>query len=145
MGQQVQCVVRVGRRKVEGEAYLETAEVLLKGDVRLKLPFASMKSVTAKDGVLKIVTDDGTFAFELGPLAQKWLEKIKNPKPVIDKLGVKPGLSIAVIGLDDPKFLKQLKERAASVTAGRVPKGSHLVFFGATQVPALGKLATFEK
>lgn len=145
MGQEATCVVRIGRKKVEGKALLETSEVLLRGDVRLKLPFAGMKSVTAKDGVLKIVTDDGTFAFELGPLAEKWLEKIKNPKPVIDKLGVKPGLSIAVIGIDDPRFLKQLKERAASVTTGRVPRGSHLVFFGPTAVPALGKLATIEK
>ena len=145
MGQEAECVVRVGRRKLEGTALLETTEVLLRGDVRLKLPFAGMKSVTAKDGVLKIATDDATYAFELGPLAAKWLEKIRNPKPVIDKLGVKPGLSIAVIGVEEPAFLRQVKERAASVTAGRVPKGSHLVFFGATAVPALGKLATFEK
>jgi hypothetical protein len=145
MGQEAKCVVRVGRRKLEGTALLETSEVLLRGDVRLKLPFAGMKSVAAKDGVLKVVTDDATYAFELGPLAAKWLEKIKNPKPVIDKLGVKPGLSIAVIGLENPAFLRQVKERAAAVTIGRVPKGSHLVFFGATAVPALGKLATFEK
>jgi hypothetical protein len=145
MGQEATCVVRIGRKKVEGTALLETSEVLLRGDVRLKLPFASMKSVAAKDGVLKIVTDDATYSFELGPLAAKWLEKIKHPKPVIDKLGVKPGLSIAMIGLENPAFLKQVKERSASVTVGRVPKGSHLVFFGATAVPALGKLATFEK
>jgi hypothetical protein len=145
MGQEAMCVVRMGRRKLAGTALLETAEVRFRGDVRLKLPFAGMKSVTAKDGVLRVVTDDATYAFELGPLAAKWLEKIKNPKPVIDKLGVKPGLSVAVIGVDNPAFLRQVKERAASVTPGRVPRGSHLVFFGATAVPALGKLASFEK
>jgi len=145
MGQELTCVVRYGRKKSEAKVLLETGEIVIRGDVRLKLPFAGMKSVTAKDGVLKVVTDDATYAFELGPQAAKWLEKIKHPKPVIDKLGVKPGLSIAVIGVDEPAFLRQVKERAASVTAGRVPKGSHLVFFGATAVPALGKLATFEK
>ena len=145
MGQEAKCEVRVGRRKLEGTALLETSEILFRGDLRLKLPFTGMKSVASKDGVLRVVTDDATYAFELGPLAAKWLDKIKNPKPVIDKLGVKPGLSIAVIGLEDPAFLRQVKERAAAVTTGRVPKGSHLVFFGATAVPALGKLATFEK
>jgi hypothetical protein len=145
MGQKTTCVVRVGRKKLEGTALLETAEVLFRGDVRLELPFAGMKSVTAKDGVLKVVTDDATYAFELGPLAAKWLEKIKNPKPVIDKLGVKPGLSVAMIGMENPKFLREVKGRAAAVTVGRVPRGSHLVFYGATTAPALGKLATFEK
>lgn len=145
MGQEASCVVRIGRKKVEGTALLETAEVLFKGDVRLKLPFAGMKSVTAKDGVLKVVTDDATYSFELGPLAARWLEKIKNPKPVIDKLGVKPGLSVALIAIDDPAFVRQVKGRAAAVTIGRVPKGTHLVFFGPVTVSALGKLASFEK
>jgi len=145
MGQQLQCVMRVARKKFEGEAYLETSEILFKGDMRLKLPFAAMKSVTAKDGLLKIGTDDATYTFELGPLAAKWLEKIRNPKPVIDKLGVKPGLSVALIGVDDPAFVRQVKGRSAAVTIGRVPKGTHLVFFGPATVSALGRLATFEK
>jgi hypothetical protein len=64
---------------------------------------------------------------------------------VIDKLGVKPGQSVAVIGIDDATFARQLQDRAAAVTIGRAPKGSHLVFLGAGATRALGRLATLEK
>ena len=145
MGQELTCVVRYGRKKSEAKVLLETREILIRGDVRMKLPFSGMKSITARDGVLKITTDDGVFSFELGPQAVKWLEKIRNPKPVIDKLGVKPGLAVALIGVDDPAFERQVRERAAAVTKGRVPKGSHLVFMGATREADLRKLTTAER
>lgn len=38
-----------------------------------------------------------------------------------EKLGVKPGLRVAVVGLKDPAFLAELKEAGARVAARRAP------------------------
>ena len=39
-----------------------------------------------------------------------------SPKPLLDKLGVKPGMHVAVIALDDAGFLRDLAKRAEVVS-----------------------------
>lgn len=46
----------------------------------------------------------------------------------LDKLGVKPGARIAVVGLDDAGFLAELHGRTSAVTSGRVPRAADLIF-----------------
>lgn len=46
----------------------------------------------------------------------------------LDKLGVKPGARIAVVGLGDAGFLAELRGRTSAVTSGRVPKAADLIF-----------------
>ena len=50
----------------------------------------------------------------------------------LDKLGVKPGSKVALVDMDDPGFLKELRERTTDVT-DRKPRGlCDLVFLGAS-------------
>jgi hypothetical protein len=51
-----------------------------------------------------------------------------STRPLLDKLGVKPGMRVAVIDLDDPDFLKELRTRTQEVTVGRPRNESDLVF-----------------
>ena len=50
MGNEVKCRVRFGKQESEGKALLETSEIIFRGDFRLKIPFATMKSVKVVDG-----------------------------------------------------------------------------------------------
>jgi hypothetical protein len=51
-------------------------------------------------------------------------------RPLIDKLGVKPGSKVALVNLHDPGFTKLLRTRTEDITTGR-PKGlCDLVFIG---------------
>jgi hypothetical protein len=52
---------------------------------------------------------------------------IPSTRPLLDKLGVKPGQKISVFGLRDVAFLNLLKERSGDV-ASRLRKGSDLIF-----------------
>lgn len=52
---------------------------------------------------------------------------IPSPRPLLDKLGVKPGLKVSVLGLEDPAFLRQLQERTVDLST-RPRKGSDLIF-----------------
>jgi hypothetical protein len=72
MGNELKCTARFGKEKSEGKALLETSEVLFRGEFRLKIPFASIKSAKAVDGELRLQTADGLAVFEIGPAAEKW-------------------------------------------------------------------------
>ncbi len=108
MGQELACTVRYKKRTMTGKAYLETAYVLFRGEERLKIPFEGLTGVHANDGVLKLEFADGPALFELGAAAEKWARKIVHPPSRLEKLGVKPGLSIAVEGEIEPQFLMEI-------------------------------------
>jgi hypothetical protein len=145
MGNEVKCTVRVGKDVSEGKALLETSEILFRGGFRLKIPFASIKSVKAIDGELRLETADGLAVFELGPAAEKWREKIVHPKSRIEKIGVKPGAKISVFGDFAADFFEEVKPLAGSVTKDKVTAECDLVFFAADSLEELSSVAKIRK
>ena len=140
MGSEARCVAVLGRRRFEGTALLESTELRFRGAERMTIPFATIESATARDGLLRLRAGGRIVAFELGPQAAKWLEKIRRPKSVIDKLGIKPGQVVSVLGMNDAGFLRDVRARAQVVT-GRVKKDSNLVFLKCDSVADLKRLA----
>lgn len=143
MGLEATCTASFGGRSSEGRALLETDELLFRGEFRLKIPFRAISEVRASGATLHVVWSEGTAKLALGPAAATWAERIRNPKSRLDKLDVKPGKKIAVTGLDDREFLKEL--RVPKFASGRVPKGAEIVFFGAPRGSALSRLAALRK
>lgn len=67
-------------------------------------------------------------------------------KPTIDKLGVKPGHAVAVIGLETERaFLADLKARVGSWTTGAPEPGTDVVLLRADSVGDLAKLTALER
>lgn len=62
-----------------------------------------------------------------------------SEKPLLDKLGVKPGMRTAAIGIDDAGFLKDLRARA-NVT-DEAEGGVEMVFLGVETPDDMGRLA----
>lgn len=61
--------------------------------------------------------------------------------PLLDKLGVKPGMRVAVVALEDESFRRELKTRTSDLTAGRPGPDTDLVFLAADSIDELGPLA----
>ena len=131
MGNQAFCKVRFGEQESEGKALLETSEILFRGDFRLKIPFTTVKSAKAADGELRLQTAEGPAIFQLGANAERWLEKILHPKSRIEKLSVKSGAKVSLIGKFEPEFLHEILALTKSVTKGRVAADSDHIFFAA--------------
>jgi hypothetical protein len=140
MGQEVVCTAQWGGKSVRGKALLETAEILFRGEPRLKIPFSAIRGMDARNGELRLKTDNGLVIFELGERAEKWRQKIANPKSVVEKLGVKPGEPVALFGKLDAEFLGKLKEQKSAVTMGKIAKGVGWIFFAANTRDALGEV-----
>lgn len=143
MGREAMCVARKGRERSSGKALLESDHLLFRGDFRVKVPFGKDTKATAKAGVLTLTWSDGTLALELGDVAEKWADAIRNPKSVIDKLGVKRGQKVAVVGLRDAAFVTQLTEVLGEKPSSRAGKSCAHVLFAVHCDADHAKLATF--
>jgi hypothetical protein len=139
VGSEAVCRVSFKGEASEGKALLETAELIFRGGFRLKIPFNQVESLEASEAELRVGYDGGVAVFELGSNAEKWVEKIRNPRGLLDKLGVKPGMTVAVLGVEDHAFMAQLRGRVAEPSRELVP-GADLVFFEADRVDDLVRL-----
>lgn len=140
MGQEVICTARWGGKSVRGKALLETAEIIFRRDERKKIPFSAIRGIEVKDGELRLKIRDEFVVFDLGEKAEKWREKIANPKSVVEKLGVKPGEPVAVIGKLDAEFLAKLKEQKSRVARGKIESGTGWIFLGVDARAELGEV-----
>lgn len=145
MGNEAICKVRFGKQQSEGKALLETNEVLFRGDFRLKIPFSSIKSAKTVDGELRLQTAEGLASFHLGAATSgKWLEKILHPKSRIEKLGIKAGAKVSLIGEFESEFLREVDDLTKSIHKGKAGADSEHIFFVADSkedFSALSKIA----
>ena len=144
MGNELNCKVKFGEQKSEGKALLETSEILFRGEFRLKIPFSTIKSAKAVDGELRLQTAEGVAIFHLGAAAEKWRDKILHPKSRIEKLGVKPGARVSLLGEFEPEFIREVSGLTKSVNQGKVAADSECIFFAADSkrdLAALPKIA----
>ena len=141
MGAESECTVHFGGRRSEGKALLETDQLIFRGTFRLAIPRKSISKLDATDGSLRVTFPDGTAIFELGPTAAKWADKIRNPPSLLDKLGVKPDMRVAVVGVDDETFLDELAKRTSSVATRTPKKDTEIIFLGAESSGDLARLA----
>ena len=72
------------------------------------------------------------------------MNEVQSGKALLDKLGVKPGAKVAVLGVEDEDFLEQLRERSAEVDAGVVGRDYDLVFLATERVEELGRLTALQ-
>ena len=128
MGREATCSARLGRETGEGKALLETDEVLFRGDFRARVPVNEISSVETKRGVLALTWPGGTLALTLGAAAEKWADAIRHPKSVVEKLGIKPGLRVAVLGGFDAGFRRDVERALGAKPLARAAKGCALVF-----------------
>ncbi len=129
MGLEAECLAGYGDRESRGKARLEEKDLYFAGDFRLKIELRSIRSLEARGGRLHLDYGPGKSAWlELGGQAAKWYRKIRYPRSRIDKLGVKPGQRVSVLGVDDESFREELLERTEDVSRERLAPESDFVF-----------------
>jgi hypothetical protein len=64
----------------------------------------------------------------------------ETTKPLIDRLGVKPGSKVAVVHLEDSEFMKLLHHRTRDVVIGKPRAMCDIVFLGANDMRDLERL-----
>ncbi|HYR27861.1 MAG TPA: hypothetical protein VEU30_05315 [Thermoanaerobaculia bacterium] len=139
MGNEVLTRLDLGAESAEAKALLETDELIVRGALKARIPFSEMKDVRAAGEVLELKWADRSVRLYIGARdAAKWAEKIRNPKSVLDKLGVKAGQRISVLG-DAGELVEQLEGRGAEVST-RLRRDSDVIFLAASHQKDLTRL-----
>lgn len=120
----------------EGRLQYEPPKLVFRGRERRVFDAEALKGVQAQGA--ELVLADGS-RFDLGERqAKSWADAILNPKGRLDKIGVKPGMRAAVIGVADETFTAELGEQ------GAVPvtelKDLDLLFYAADSQAGLARI-----
>lgn len=138
VGREASCAARVNGVATKGKALLETDEVVLPAKPRLRVPLRDLARVEATGDELLLAWPGGEAALALGAKeAATWAEAIRNPRTRAQKLGVKPGGRVSLLGVTDDALAGELAALGADV-ATRARKESDAVF---VQVDDAGDLA----
>jgi hypothetical protein len=147
MGYEAKCRARVtdatgAVREADATVLLETDDLIVRGDARVKIPRAAIREVTTRGGVLTVKSPQAVVAMTLGDAALKWAKKIQEPpKRLIDKLDVKPDAKVWLLDIDDETLIEQLTERTIHLHRGRTASSCDVVFVGVETVKDLDRIA----
>lgn len=141
MGQIIQTKAQFGNKTSRGEAHLESDFILFRGDFRLKIKLSDITSIRVVSGKLVITFSEGRAVFHLGEKTEVWADKIKHPKSVIDKLGVRASSRIAILGIEDRKFISDVSKRTGLAILKKLEKDLDFIFYSADSLKELKKLS----
>ena len=106
MGKEARAWGQLSDGESDGKLLWEPPKLIFRGAVRGIYQGHALRDVRAEGDDL--VLSDGT-RFTLDPgQAAKWVEAIQNPPSRLDKLGVKPGMTVVLEGVEDEDFLAEL-------------------------------------
>jgi hypothetical protein len=66
-------------------------------------------------------------------------------RPLIDKLGVKPGARVLVLGVADDAFWRALKARTSDISLGRPRRGCDFIFLHCLKGRGLARLKALRR
>lgn len=144
MGYDAPCTLRYDGRTAPGTAWLEHKDLVFRGPFRLVIPLNGIEAATAAGGRLEVRFGGSIAEFQIGAAAAKWAQRITNPASRLDKLGVKAGMRVVLVGVGDDEFVRELAKRGARAVRGAPKAGvppADIIFYGAATRDALDQLA----
>ena len=97
MGREAQCRAELGDLAGETHAWLESDAVILRGGIAGRFRLADLKDMRVEGDVFEASTERGPMRLHLGAAeAARWLDRIRHPRSLGQKLGLAPGVSVHV-------------------------------------------------
>ena len=120
MGREAICSCILDEKRFEVKALLEPPELILRGGIRRRVPFAAMERVIADGRSLQFRVDRETFCLQLEEAqAAKWAQTILAPPPTLaKKLGIDPATRVRIIGEIDDDDLQNAVSGAQQAVRG---------------------------
>ena len=136
MGKDAQVQAMFADGPDEGRLQYEPPKLLFRGRERRAFEGEALAGVAA-DGADLVLADGSRFT--LGETqAASWADAILNPKGRMEKIGVKPDMRAAVIGVDDASLTGELADYGA--VPAETLSNLDLLFYGADDAEALGRI-----
>jgi putative ribosome biogenesis GTPase RsgA len=147
MGYETKCRARVDDRsgtirEAQATVLLETDDLIVRGEARVRIPRASIERVTARAGVVTITSPTAVVSLSLDEKsAAVWRKKLEEPpKRLIDKFDVKPGMKVWLFRVNDATLTAQVAERTSNVVRGNSASNCDVVFVGVDTTAQLERI-----
>jgi hypothetical protein len=100
MGREAHCVCQCGNEQGTVHALLESRDIILRGDLRRRLPIDTLTDLRAAADGLHFTSGAEAVCLHLdAPEAAAWARKITTPPPSLrDKLGIRPDTKAVLFG-----------------------------------------------
>jgi hypothetical protein len=147
VGYEVKCRVRVvekgAAREADGTVLLETDELVVRGEARVRIKRTSIQRVARSAGAVTITAPGTTITLTLDEAAAtRWEKKLgEPPKRLIDKLDVKPQAAVLLIGTHDDDLREQLAERTSRLSRASGARNRDVVFVDVSRAPDMTRIA----
>ncbi len=145
MGNEADCTLRIGTKRWERRALLESDELIFRGTQRWKVSFKDVRAIDVRDGTLALITAQGIARLDLGERAAKWAQKIRSPRGRMDKLGVKPESRVGIAGIADAVFDAELAARTKNIGPWRGARGLDVVIAAVASHAELAQIREMKK
>jgi hypothetical protein len=117
MGREAVCRCECGGTMAEVKALLETSEIILRGEVRKRLPFKGIEGMKAVGDRLCFIVGGELVQLHLGSaVAEKWAAVIAGPPPALSKkLGITKTSVVRVVGSVPDEAIQEALAEAARI------------------------------
>jgi hypothetical protein len=125
--------------------HLDGKELTLRDGLKLTIPLKDVRNVAASDGELTVAWAKEKIVLKVGDKAARLADKILHPPSLFDKLGIKTGHVVSIVGLEDKAFVRDLKQRTESVFEETIKPDSDVIIFRAATKADLRRLKPLQK
>jgi hypothetical protein len=117
MGREAECECEWNGARSRVKALIEPPDLILRGEIRRRLPFVELKQIRADGEQLHFAAGDETFALVLGDaMARKWVKALTTAPPSLaKKLGISGDTIVRMIGAVDDDALRATLSSAKTV------------------------------
>jgi hypothetical protein len=145
MGTEIVCEAKYKRASYRVKLHLDRQALTLRDELKLSIPLKEIQQVAAKDDRLTVKWNNDTVVLHVGNKAERLANSIRNPRSLLDRLGIKPDHTVSIVGLDDPSFVEELRQRTDAVAEDSVKAKSDVIFLRARQRANLQRLKTLRR
>jgi hypothetical protein len=115
MGREASCRCRWGAEEAEVKALLETHELIVRGGIRRRVPFADIRDLSLHEDSLVFRVGPDLVALNLGAqAAARWAKAIAEPPNLASKLGISKGKPVKLLGCVEDDALKEALAQTTS-------------------------------
>lgn len=121
MGREALCTCIWNGEKHQIKALLEPPDLIVRGEVRRKIPFSKIKNIKADGEMLSLSFEGDSVRLQLGSaMAAKWADAILKPPPTLaKKLGISSETIVRIIGPVDDAALKNALAEAKAISPSK--------------------------
>ncbi len=117
MGREAECNCECNGAHSRVKALIEPPELILRGELRRRIPFSALKRVRAEGEALRFTSGSESFSLAVGSATvQKWVKALTTPPPTLArKLGITGETAVRMIGTADDDALRAALSCAKAV------------------------------